>query len=164
MASTRFSNDEARIRNALQQSTDPGRWMLNVPGNGSTPDYIADPCIRIQKWGANLRHNAIDIESELRGVNRRHGSHCIEEEKNYHQYIRTSKVIDCPVNDTFYTEQSRAIAPAWTIREHANTQLQSTYLFSDPLRKSNIHMPFRTNVDTRNLEKDRCGTFKQNYN
>ena len=156
MASTRFSNDTSRIQNALQQSTDPGRWVLNVPGNGRTPDYIADPCIRIQKWGANLRTNMVDIENELLGINRRAGSHCPEESaEKYHHHINNSTVIDCPINTTLYTEQPRAIAPAWTIRETAN--INSSYLFRNPLLKSDIYRPFITNVDTRNLEKDRCG-------
>ena len=55
MASTRFKYDECRTKKELQQSTDPGRWILNVPGNGSTPFYMEDPYIRIQKCGGNYR-------------------------------------------------------------------------------------------------------------
>ena len=68
MAFTRFKYDDSRTKKSLQQSTDPGRWILNVPGNGSSPFYMNDPQIRIQKWGANLRTNTINLESELKGV------------------------------------------------------------------------------------------------
>ena len=51
MANTRFKYDDCRTKKALQQSTDPGRWILNVPGNGANPCYMEDPQIIIQKWG-----------------------------------------------------------------------------------------------------------------
>ena len=65
MAFTRFKYDNCRTVKSLQQATDPGRWILNVPGNGETPCYMEDPHIRIQKWGANLRTNTINLESDL---------------------------------------------------------------------------------------------------
>ena len=65
MACTRFKYDDARTIKALQQATDPGRWILNVPGNGANPAYMEDPQIIIQKWGGNLRTNTINLESEL---------------------------------------------------------------------------------------------------
>ena len=61
MAFTRFHDDPDRIRKELQQSTDPGRWIMNVPGNGESPCFVDDPYIRIQKWGANLRTNTINL-------------------------------------------------------------------------------------------------------
>ena len=70
MSNTRFKYDDCRIKKELQQSTDQGRWVLNVPGNGSSPCYMEDPQIIMQKWGANLRTNVVDLEGELRGVNR----------------------------------------------------------------------------------------------
>ena len=60
MSFTRFHDDPCRINKQLQESTDPGRYMLNVPGNGDKPYYIEDPYIRIQGWGANLRTNTIN--------------------------------------------------------------------------------------------------------
>ena len=35
----------------LQEATGPGRYILNVPGNGSTPTFFNDPYIRVQKMG-----------------------------------------------------------------------------------------------------------------
>ena len=40
MACTRFNYDPCRTKKSLQQSTDPGRWILNVPGNGDKPYYM----------------------------------------------------------------------------------------------------------------------------
>jgi hypothetical protein len=70
MAFTRFKYDDCRTKKALQQTTDPGRWILNVPGNGDKPCYMEDPQIIPQKWGANLRTNTINLESDLRGQTR----------------------------------------------------------------------------------------------
>ena len=77
MAFTRFRDDPARISKQLQQSTDPGRWILNVPGNGDTPSYMADPQVRIQTWGANLMTNSVLLEGELRGVGRLLNRDCL---------------------------------------------------------------------------------------
>jgi hypothetical protein len=54
MASTRFNYDECRTKKQIQQSTDPGRWIMNVPGNGSDPAYMEDPYIRMQKWTKSI--------------------------------------------------------------------------------------------------------------
>ena len=54
MAFTRFNYDDSRTKKKLQESTGPGRYSLNMPGNGPTPCFFNDPQIRVQKWGANL--------------------------------------------------------------------------------------------------------------
>ena len=51
MAFTRFHDDEARVEKQLQESTGPGRYMLNVPGNGTHPCFMEDPFVRLDKWG-----------------------------------------------------------------------------------------------------------------
>ena len=69
MAFTRFNYDECRTKKILQESTGPGRYILNTPGNGCKPCFINDPQIRMQGWGANLRSvpggAPIDINSDL---------------------------------------------------------------------------------------------------
>ena len=74
MAFTRFNYDESRTIKKLQESTGPGRYIMNVPGNGSNPCFFNDPQIRMQKWGANLHSvingSAIDIDSDLKGTTR----------------------------------------------------------------------------------------------
>ena len=66
MSFTRFSYDEERVRKDLQQSTDPGRYMLNVPGPGENMPMQDCPFIRLQKWGANYTPNLVHVENELR--------------------------------------------------------------------------------------------------
>ena len=146
MASTRFSYDECRTKKQLQQSTDPGRWILNVPGNGANPAYMEDPHIRIQKWGGNMMTNTVNLESELLGVNRKIGRDCLGEDT----YSVSSNAVSYPKCNTLSTEQSRAIAPAWTYRENQRENWQ--YPLFNP--QENTCLPFTNNLSTRVLEKD----------
>ena len=50
MSFTRFNYDDARTKKNLQQSTGPGRYILNVPGNGVKLPMINDPQMRMQRW------------------------------------------------------------------------------------------------------------------
>jgi len=149
MSFTRFNYDESRIKKQLQQSTDPGRWILNVPGNGTNPCYMEDPQIIIQKWGANLRTNTINLESELLGVSKPLSRDCLLTD-NYINYIVPTKQINYPNCSNTFTEQSRTIMPAWTARDLE--QSISYPLHLNP--QENICLPFHNNINTRILEKD----------
>jgi len=149
MANTRFKYDDARTIKALQQATDPGRWILNVPGNGANPYYMEDPYIIPQKWGGNLRTNTINLESELRGVNRQLGRDCLGKD-DYKSYNVESKAIQSPSCSTLTTEQSRATNPAWWYRDLEQPHWQ--YLPLNP--QVNTCLPFQNNLSTRILEKD----------
>lgn len=144
MAFTRFNYDESRTQKKLQQSTDIGNYHLNVPGNGTHPFYIEDPSIRIQKWGGNLHNNMIDIDSNLKGI---------DKPLNYDTIISnpySSSSIQYPSSSLLYSEQSRMIQPAWNLRE---TELNhSQYLYYDPQIKATI--PFTHNLSSRINEKD----------
>jgi len=149
MAFTRFKYDDCRTKKALQQATDPGRWILNVPGNGSSPYYMEDPQIIPQKWGANLRTNTINLESDLRGVNRKLGRDCLGKDE-YQNYNVSSQSIHYPSNSTLTTEQSRATNPAWWYRD-----LEQNNFEYPPLNpQANVCLPFQNNLSTRILEKD----------
>jgi len=149
MAFTRFKYDDCRTKKALQQATDPGRWILNVPGNGASPCYIEDPQIIIQKWGANLRTNTINLESELRGVNR-HLSRDYLGKDNYQTYNVPTEAVQYETCVKLTTEQSRATNPAWLYRDLEQTN--SSYPPLNP--QVNICLPFQNNLSTRILEKD----------
>jgi len=150
MAFTRFNYDECRTKKQLQQSTDPGRWVMNVPGNGSHPCYIEDPQIIIQKWGANLRTNTINLESELKGVNRQiNGRDCLGKD-NYINYNVPNQAIKYPSCNNLFTDQSRATHPAWWYRD-----LEQVDWGYPPLNPQvNTCLPFQNNLSTRILEKD----------
>lgn len=149
MSNTRFFYDPSRTTKSLQQSTDPGRYILNVPGNGDRPDYIEDPHIRIQKWGANIRTNSVNLESDLRGMSRQLGRDCLGKD-NYETNVVMSDPISYPSTAKLTTEQSRAIMPAWTARD-----LEQVDWYTLPLDpQENTCIPFLNNLDTRMLEKD----------
>ena len=149
MAFTRFNYDECRTKKQLQQQTGPGRWILNVPGNGSNPCYMEDPQIRIQKWGGNLRTNTVNLESSLLGVNRTLSRDCLGKD-NYHNYDVANEKIVSPNCNNLYTEESRAIMPAWTARD-----LEQVDWYYPPLNpQENTCMAFTNNLNTRILEKD----------
>ena len=149
MASTRFNYDECRTKKRLQQATDPGRWILNVPGNGDKPAFIEDPQIRIQKWGANLQTNAIHLESELFGVNRQINSRdCFKQ--NYKNYNVFSETIQYPSNNVLSVGESRTTNPAWWYRD-----LEQVDWYYPPINpQENTCIPFETNLNTRIIEKD----------
>jgi hypothetical protein len=149
MAFTRFYYDDCRVQKQLQQQTDPGRWILNVPGNGDRPSYIEDPQIIMQKWGANLRTNPVELESELLGVNRNLSRDCLGKDE-FSKYIVPSQPVQYPDSKTLFTEQSRAIAPAWMVRD--SEQVDWYYPPLNP--QENTCMPFLNNLSTRILEKD----------
>jgi hypothetical protein len=149
MANTRFYYDDCRTKKRLQQSTGPGRYMLDVPGNGSHPCYIEDPQIIIQKWGANLRTNTINLESDLMGVNRQISRDCLGKD-NYKNYNVENEAIQYPKCNNLYTEQSRATNPAWWYRD-----LEQVDWYYPPLNpQENTCFPFEANLSTRILEKD----------
>ena len=149
MAFTRFKYDDCRTKKSLQQATDPGRWILNVPGNGANPCYMEDPQIIIQKWGGNLRTNTVNLESELRGVNRQLGRDCLGKD-DYRTYEVGSSAIQYPNCSNLFTEQSRATNPAWWYRD-----LEQNNFEYPPLNpQANVCLPFQNNLSTRILEKD----------
>jgi hypothetical protein len=149
MACTRFYYDPCRTKKQLQQATDPGRWILNVPGNGENPCYIEDPQIIIQKWGANLRTNTINLESDLLGVNRHLSRDCLGKD-NYTSFNVPNEPIKYPTCNALYTDQSRTTNPVWWYRD-----LEQVDWYYPPLNpQENTCLPFQNNLSTRILEKD----------
>lgn len=149
MACTRFYYDPCRTKKQLQQATGPGRWILDTPGNGAEPCYMEDPQIIIQKWGGNLRTNTINLESDLLGVNRQIGRDCLGKD-NYKNYNVPNEPIKYPTCNALFTEQSRAIAPAWMVRD--KEQVDWYYPPLNP--QENTCLSFSNNLNTRILEKD----------
>ena len=148
MSFTRFHDDPARIEKQLQESTEQGEYMLNVPGNGPKPCYVEDPYIRMQKWGANLQTNSIQLECELKGMTRRYTRDHIDKNNYKKNAVVSNKVAYPTCKDT--TQQPRASAPAWTLRGLEQERWEDVLL--DP--QQNLFMPFHNNLNTRILEKD----------
>jgi hypothetical protein len=70
MSFTRFHDDEVRINQQLKELTYQGRYQLSVPGPGASMPFQDDTHLRMQKWGANLRTNSTNLESDLIGLTR----------------------------------------------------------------------------------------------
>lgn len=147
MANTRIGNDPCRIAKELQEWTGPGRYQLDAPGNGTSPCYMDDPYIRMQKWGANLRTHSIDIQSSFLNLDRPLNRDCIT--YKYASRNLDDKPIQYPSCQPF-TDQTRATNPAWTARD-----LEQNHFYYLPLNpQENVCYPFQNNLSTRILEKD----------
>lgn len=147
---TRFNYDPCRTIKRLGESTGPGRYYLNVPGNGAAPPFVMDPLIITQRWSGNLMSNPVDIEASLKGINRPLSRDLIHKD-DYHLYeAKNANKIDYPINNKNWTEQSRAIMPAWQLRGIE----QSLWGFPLYNPQENICMPFLNNTNTRIIAKD----------
>lgn len=159
MAFTRFHDDPCRITKQLQQQTDQGRWVIDVPGNGSKPCFALDPQIIPQKWGGNLWTHSIDIQSALLGIDKNLNrdipntmNYLTNSSSNpYKKLTVHAAPITYPVCDAFLTtDQSRAIMPAWTARD-----LQQNHAYILPNNpQEHTEMKFGNYISTRILEKD----------
>jgi hypothetical protein len=148
MAFTRFHDDKYRIEKYLQQSTDVGRYHLNVPGNGKSPDYFENPYIRLTKWGGNYRTNHINLDSDLKGLTRQFTNDNIK--KNDFKLNEVHSKQQTTNSNFMNTEQSRATHPTWETRDLEQNNFN--YLYLDPQKHS--CMPFYNNLNTRILDRD----------
>lgn len=147
MSFTRFRDDKDRIKKQLEEWTFVGRYQLDAPGPGINLPFQEDAQIRLQKWGANLRTNAINIESDLIGLSRPLQRDPIENNNN-NNVINTPS-INYPVAQPFI-EESRASHPAWTYRDAVSPRWE--YPLINP--QANLEKRFHDNIQTRILEKD----------
>lgn len=152
MANTRFNYDEARTSKRMDESTGPGRYMLNTPGQGNTPYFFNDPYMMIQKWGGNLmsvpQGHPIDIDSDLIGLTRKLGKDCVSHTYNSGA-VRAEKQ-NFPESKASVTLQSRATHPAWMYLD-----LEQNHRGPLPLNpQENVIRPFYNNLNTRILERD----------
>jgi hypothetical protein len=144
MAFTRYHDDPLRIMKQMQEFTDPGVYGLQVPGNGDRMPYVADPQLRLQKWGANRHGNFVQIESELLGMQRILTRDCTP------SVAVNAFPMTYPVDKSEVTMQPRTLAPAWEIRSVAQPRWES--LREDV--QAHAIVPFQTNSDTRNSIRD----------
>ena len=165
MAFTRAYDDKDRVNMFLQQDVDNLKYMVNVPGNGTRPYYIVDPQVRLQKFGANISENIVDINSGLRGMDRvlsRDGfepntGRAGNSEPFNNQYVKHI----FPTISSTITDQPRATEPAWALRDLEQNNWD--YLPSNP--QNNTEIQFENNVSSRILEKNNydntCKIIKQ---
>ena len=149
MSFTRFHDDPVRIESRLDVSTFEGRYQLNRPGPGLDMPFFEDPNLRLQKWGANLNSNTVNLESDLRGLTRTLNRDDVQ--KNVYQtHSAHTQVRSFPISESF-VEESRSSHPAYLYRGLEQSVWEKPLL--DP--QANIEKPFETNVQTRLLRKNR---------
>ena len=148
MAFTRFHDDPYRIQMQVQDSSFKGRYMLDTPGAGLELPFMQDPQMRLQKWGANLQTNTVNLESDLFGMTRKmNRDHA--ELNEYKQAAVSTNPMTFPVASPF-VEESRASHPAWIYKDLEQNHWD--YPLLNPL--NGIEHKFHTNIQTRILEKD----------
>ena len=145
MSLTNIRNDPNRLEKEMQIFTEEGRYQLAVPGPGSNTPFQEDPFIRLQKWGANMHTQGINIDSDLKGLTRSLTHDC-QTYKNHQVLSRGYQYYSAPS----FVEQSRATNPAWMIRMQETNRWN--YLPLDP--QCHTETPFHANISTRILEKD----------
>lgn len=154
MAFTRFNYDPCRTNKLLQESTGPGRYILNTPGQGSRPEYFEDPHIRLTQWGANLRMPSsgapIDILSDLDGRTRKNMKYCSKSEFPYNGVVKSRPLSNKYKTQKSFTSETRASHPAWMYRDLEQTRWE--YPLLNP--QENVCKHFHNNLSTRILEKD----------
>ena len=76
--------------------------------------FHEDPQIRLQKWGANLHNNTVNIESDLQGLSRKNNRD-LPKYNNYKSFSANSSQQTYKVEKPS-VEESRASHPAWMYR------------------------------------------------
>lgn len=145
---TRFHDDPARIEFQLRARTFAGRYAMDMPGPGIDLPFQEDPHLRLQGWGANLRTETVNLESDLIGLTRTANRDHVESNDYAKKSVSSSAPsyrVAAPV-----VEESRASLPAWQFRELEHPRWEQPWL--NP--QAHLEKPFHDMVPTRLLEKD----------
>jgi hypothetical protein len=149
MSFTRFYDDPVRIQKQLQISSYSSRYHLNRPGQGTDLPFMEDPQIRMQGWGANLRQDTTNLESDLLGLTRKYNRDLVDI-NDYKQHAAQTSEPSYRTEQPF-VEESRATHPAWMYKDLEQPRWESPFL--NPL--NGLEKKFPDNIQTRILEKDR---------
>jgi len=150
MAESRFFDDPFRIQKRLELAQGPGNYYLNVPGPGTELPLEDDVHVRMQRWGANIMTNTVNLESDLLGITRginRHATDAIL----YDVAKPKTTPLSFPVQNPF-VEESRASHPAWMYKDLEHSHWSFPQL--NPQNLATIEQPFLYDVQTRILQRD----------
>jgi hypothetical protein len=145
---TRFFDDEARREKQAQITSYQGRYFIDTPGPGLDMSFQEDPQLRIQRWGANMKTNTVNLESDLRGMTRKLNRD-YQEENNYNNHAAFSDKLEFRTTAP-YVEESRASHPAWMYRSVEPNRWEMPWI--NP--QANLEKEFSDNIQTRIIEKD----------
>ena len=149
MASTRISNDKVRIYKEVQQSTDVGKHILNVPGNGLDVPFIEDPQVRMQLWGANRVNDVITVENSLMNIDRPLMRGCHDCKKSYYTNPDLSRMNYS--QESFGVTDTSIIDPAWNLRDKEDNR---AFGYPEEANDAHLFSTFHQNLGTRTFEKD----------
>lgn len=155
MSFTRFNYDDARTKKQLQESISVGLYHLDAPGPGINTSFLEDPHIRLQKWGANLRTNTLELENDFRGLNRK-----LKRNQDHYDEMAAQTMEKTYMVEPSFIDETRASQPAWLLRDQTNIR------WGHPLmnHQEHIEIPFEHGESTRSLEKDRYMNKNKNIN
>lgn len=146
MSFTRFHDDPLRIQKQIQETTATSRYQLERPGNGLRIPYFEDPHIRLEKWGANLRTNTTDLESDFRGITRKLTHDIVD----YQSKTPITQSYGDYSTEGSFVDETRATHPAWMYKDLE----QSRYDFLLHDYQSHTEIPFENNSSSRIAQKD----------
>lgn len=153
MAFTRFHDDTSRILKSNIETTSMCSYTFNVPSNtGKKNVFVDDPHIRLQKSG-NLQYSKmIDLEGQLKQMERGYSRDFIDNQYNNKNRVNHGerKIPIYQLNKSV-TDESRSTHPSWTYR--SLQQYRPEILFEDP--QSHFSLKFENNVDTNIDTKDK---------
>jgi len=152
MAFTRFHDDTSRILKSNIETTSICNYTFNVPSNTNTKNvYIDDPHIRMQKSGGTQYNGMIELEGQLKQMDRGNSRDFIENQYNTKNPVnhRLRKIQIYELNKSV-TDETRSTHPSWTYR--SLQQYRPSILFEDP--QKNYLIKFENNLDTNIIAKD----------
>lgn len=142
MAFTRFNDDICRINKQVEESTGPGRYIFGTPGPGSHVAFETNPYYRLQKYGANLTTNALNVENDLLGMTRPTSKDCYNYEKHSTHYKNISQDLGTQHSNV---EESRSVLPAYMILDKDISEYKFTHLYHDPQKGAKSNLFFNNN-------------------
>jgi len=131
-----------------EMSSYANRYYLDVPGQGIDLPFLEDPQMRLQRWGANLHTNTVNLESDLIGLSRKLNRDNIQTNQ-YTQHMAQTGMVQYR-NENPTVEESRASHPAWTFRSMEQSRWEEPWI--NP--QAGLEKEFPDNIQTRILEKD----------
>jgi hypothetical protein len=152
MAFTRFHDDTSRILKANIETTSMCNYRFNEPSNTNAKNvYIDDPHIRMQKSGGTQYSRMVDLEGQLKQMDRNYSRDFIDNQYNtknaIHHKLRQKPIYHM---NKSVTDETRSTHPSWTFR--SLQQYRPDVLLENP--QNNCSMKFDNNEDTNIIAKD----------
>lgn len=150
MATTRLRNDPIRMKHEMEIFSFPGKYQLDVPGQGTELPFVEDPHMRLQYWGANRHTNIVDIEGDLKGYTKKI-SRDYSGTDEYTRFLPSdAQPIKYPNYGKDTTEDTRHVLPPFLFRGIGNERFEEPFI--NP--QAHTEIPFHHNLQTRIIEKD----------